>query len=180
MTADFEYFELKESEKGVDRGFRYKTVGHVTLRSIAKNEHLDPILAKHEAILDERLEACNSALEIVTDEIRQQLHAKLVSKQRAEGKRAVTEADTRRWILPTKGAAFEYWTMPFDCDPDWPQALSDAVTAYRSAWRAKMDEVDECIAANAEQTELVDQPIVRRGVLRVISPLTKSGASDSV
>ena len=172
MTADFEYFELKESEKGVDGGFRYKTVGHVTLRSIAMNEHLDPILAKHEAILDERLEACNSALETVTDEIRQQLHAKLVSKQRAEGKRAVTEADTRRWILPTKGAAFEYWTMPFDCDPDWPQALSDAVTAYRSAWRSKMDEVDECIAANAEQTELVDQPIVRRGVLRVSGPFT--------
>ena len=35
-----------------------------------------------------------------------------------------------------------------------------AVTAYRKAWRAKMDEVNACIAANAEQEELVDQPEV--------------------
>ncbi len=62
--------------------------------------------------------------------------------------------------------------VPFDTDPDWPQALQDAVTAYRKAWRAKMDEVNACIAANAEQEELVDQPEVVRGVTRVSGPFT--------
>ncbi|MFO1351533.1 MAG: hypothetical protein U1F68_13050 [Gammaproteobacteria bacterium] len=48
--------------------------------------------------------------------------------------------------------------MPFDVDRDWPQALQDALSAYRQAWRAKMDEINDCIQANAEQEELVDQP----------------------
>ncbi len=172
MTADFEYYELKEPEKGVDGGFRYKTVGHITLRSIARNQHLDPILERHESILNERLKACNSALVTVTDEVRHRLQAKLIAKQRSEGKRAISDADARRWTLPAKGESFEYWTVPFDTDPDWPGTLSEAVTAYRAAWREKMDEVNECIANNAEQTELVDQPLPKRGVLRVSGPFT--------
>lgn len=38
MTANFEYYELAHPDEGVDSGFRYKTVPHVTLGSIAKNE----------------------------------------------------------------------------------------------------------------------------------------------
>ena len=44
--------------------------------------------------------------------------------------------------------------------------------AYRTAWRAKMDAVNACIAANAEQEELVDQPQVRCGVVWVSGPFT--------
>ncbi|MHB8762906.1 MAG: hypothetical protein ACYDA8_00970 [Deferrisomatales bacterium] len=47
-----------------------------------------------------------------------------------------------------------------------------ALTEYRAAWRAKMDEVDACIAANAEQEELVDQPEAVKGVVRVSGPFT--------
>lgn len=50
--------------------------------------------------------------------------------------------------------------------------LQDAVTAYRTAWRAKMDEVNACIEASAQQEELVDQPEVERGVTRVSGPFT--------
>jgi hypothetical protein len=49
------------------------------------------------------------------------------------------------------------------------------VTFYRRAWRAKMDEVNACIAANAEQEELVDQPEVVKGVVRVSGPFTVEG-----
>jgi len=35
--------------------------------------------------------------------------------------------------------------------------VAEAVNAYRAAWRAKMGEVNACIADNAEQEELVDQ-----------------------
>lgn len=38
MTASFDYYRLADSDRGVDGGFRYKTVPHVTLRSIAQNE----------------------------------------------------------------------------------------------------------------------------------------------
>jgi len=172
LSSKFDFYELKDPNAGIDGGFRYKTVPHITLGSIAQNRSLDPIFAKHAVILDERLKACSLALAGISDEVRHRLYAKLIAKQRTEGKRAVTDADTRRWSLPAKGAAFEHWTVPFDTDPDWPAALSEAVTAYRAAWRAKMDEVNECITSNAEQEELLDQPVVKRGVVRVSGPFT--------
>jgi adenine-specific DNA-methyltransferase len=38
MTALYNYYELAHPEEGVGSGFRYKTVPHVTLKSIANNE----------------------------------------------------------------------------------------------------------------------------------------------
>ncbi len=38
MTATFDYFELAHNDEGVGSGFKYKTVPHITLKSIANNE----------------------------------------------------------------------------------------------------------------------------------------------
>lgn len=38
MTAVFDYYELAKPEEGVSSGFKYKTVPHITLKSIANNE----------------------------------------------------------------------------------------------------------------------------------------------
>ncbi len=38
MTSVFDYFELAHPQEGVGSGFRYKTVPHITLKSIANNE----------------------------------------------------------------------------------------------------------------------------------------------
>jgi adenine-specific DNA-methyltransferase len=38
MTATFPYYRLKHPDKGVSGGFDYKTVPHISLRSIAQNE----------------------------------------------------------------------------------------------------------------------------------------------
>jgi adenine-specific DNA-methyltransferase len=38
MTASYDYYELAHPAEGVGGGFRYKTIPHVTLRSIAQNE----------------------------------------------------------------------------------------------------------------------------------------------
>lgn len=38
MTAVFDYYELARPEEGVSSGFRYRTVPHITLRSIANDE----------------------------------------------------------------------------------------------------------------------------------------------
>ncbi|MBX9788187.1 MAG: site-specific DNA-methyltransferase [Pirellulales bacterium] len=40
MTADFEYYELARSNEGIASGFRYKTVPHATLGSIANNPEI--------------------------------------------------------------------------------------------------------------------------------------------
>ena len=170
LTSSFDYYKLKDESKGVEGGFINKTVPHITLKSIAQNTALDPIFAKHAPILDEKLETLNSTLVEVPPEIRTKLLAKLAGKQEHEGKRAITDADRRRWQLPH--TVWQEWEVPFDTDPDWTQALQEALMDYRKAWGKKMDEVDACIAAASKGEELVDQPEVDRKRIRVSGPFT--------
>ena len=170
LTGTFDYYKLKNEAEGIGGGFINKRVPHITLRSIAQNTALDPIFAKHEPILKEKLGTLNNALVEVTPEIRTGLLSKLAEKERREGKRAITDADRRRWQLPQE--AWQEWEVPFDTDPDWPQALCEALTDYREAFRAKMEEVNDCIAASSDGEELVDQPEVDKKKLRVSGPFT--------
>jgi adenine-specific DNA-methyltransferase len=169
LTARYDFFKLKDDVKGVGGGLCYSTVPHVTLKSIAQNATLDPIFAKHEPVLEAKLAAANSALKHVSDKLRNELRTKLALKQKREGKKAIADADRRRWELPRQ---WQHWEVPFGTDPDYPADLKKAVEEYRAAWRAKMDEVNACIAANAEQEELVDQPEVDRKITRVSGPFT--------
>ena len=185
--------------------FHCRTVPHVTLRSIARNTSLDPIFDRHEPILAGKLAALNREVAKVGANLKSALAAKLVNKHREEGAAAVTDADLRRWLLPDappeslkaaparkplKGLTarqvekyrekiprgeWQEWETPFDTDPDWPEPLREALTDYRAAWRAKMDEVDECIAANAASEELVDKPEIVKGTVRVSGPFTMEG-----
>ena len=172
VTSKFDYLQLRDDDIGVSGGFKYKTVPHITLKSIAQNQYLDPIFAKHQPTIDKELAVANAALLKVTALLRRNMQDKLLRKQKAEGRKSITEADRRRWLLPDSGVAWEHWQVPFDTDPDWPNELSEGVNAYRNAWRAKMDEVNASIAANAEQEELVDQPQIVKGVVRVCGPFT--------
>ncbi|MDP9367237.1 MAG: site-specific DNA-methyltransferase [Chloroflexota bacterium] len=135
LTATFDQYKLRDEAAGPSGGFYYKTVPHITLRSIAQNVALDSVFAKHAPLLAERLAALNAALAHVTPQTRTALATKLAAKERAEGKKAVTDADRRRWLLPKE--KWEEWQVPFDTDSDWPQPLQDALVAYRAAWRAQ-------------------------------------------
>ena len=171
LTSTFDYYILKDESKGIAGGFANRTVPHITFRGISHNTALDPIFAKHEPILREKLDTLNNTLTQNTPpQIYSKLLAKLAAKERREGKRSITDADRRRWQLPETG--WQEWEVPFDTDPDWPQALQEALMVYRKAWRAKMDEVNACIAASSEGEELVDQPEVDRKRLRVSGPFT--------
>jgi adenine-specific DNA-methyltransferase len=206
LTASFETYKTRDPDAGVDpsqplnprHGFYYRTVPHITLKSIAQNKGLDPIFSRHEPMLAERLAALTAALGSVTDTLRHQLVGKLIKNLREEGVRSLSDADRRRWLLPgtdpqliqqQKGgptatqardfraaippeATWREWEVPFDTDPDWPKPLQTALTAYRTAWREKMDEVNDAIAKNADQEELVDKPEVLRGIVRVSGPFT--------
>ncbi len=209
LTASYNTYKTKDPEAGFDpsapqnpaHGFHYKTVPHITLKSIAQNKGLDPIFAKHEPILVARLAELNATLAAIAAPqaaaLCQKLVAKLLARHVADGANAVTDADYRRCLLPGTDkaliqpgkkitdkqakayqaaipptAAWREWEVPFDADPEWPAPLAASLDAYRTAWRAKMDEVNAAIAANAEQEELVDQPEVVRGVARVAGPFT--------
>ncbi len=230
LTARFDYYRTRGSPHSNEpvladnpgNGFIYKRVPHIELGKIAQSQNLDPILAKHEPILDAALDKANAALKKATDDLRKVLCGKLAAKADRDGLSNLTDADDRRWLLPgttaamlseafdkafrgagkkaptakqvqaaaecipkkaevgkssvpASGIGWEHWQVPFDSDPDWPQELEDAVLAYRKAWRAKMDEVNDCIAKSADQEELVDQPQVVKNVTRVSGPFTVEG-----
>ena len=48
MTALFDYYELAHPEEGVSSGFRYKTVPHITLKSIANNPEIKEGMSRKE------------------------------------------------------------------------------------------------------------------------------------
>jgi adenine-specific DNA-methyltransferase len=192
MTARFPYYQLRElsaedlhqnsngtwladptEQVAGKRTLKCKQVPHITLRSIARNTSLDPIFAKHQPILAARLKELNAALKQVTLDLRQKLTTKLNQKQKAEGKKAITEGDRRRWQLPE--AEWQERDVPFDTDPDWPSALQSALEAYRDAWHAKMVEVNDCVAKNAVMEDLVDRPETVNKVVRVSGPFTMEG-----
>ena len=205
MTKTHPYFKLKKDSTFPCVGFELKSLPHIQLgRDIAQNVELDPIFEKYKKIINDNLISLNSSLGALSNSSRATLVKKLASKVLNEGMRAVTDADLRRFLLPTtskldfiqifskckklsqkqlekyfesmpKENKFEHWQVPFDTDPDWPQELQDAVIAYRKAWLEKMDEVNACIAANAEQEVLVDQPEVVPNVVRVSGPFTVEG-----
>jgi adenine-specific DNA-methyltransferase len=62
MTAVFDYYELAHPEEGVGSGFKYKTVPHVTLKSIANNPEIDGIHARWQARLEPLREQLNKLL----------------------------------------------------------------------------------------------------------------------
>lgn len=158
LTATYDHYELRDPSKGLSGGFKYATVPHVTLGSIANNANLDPIFSRHGEILQPLLDRVNTALKLVA-----QADPDLV-----EGKARRSGVEKVMW---------EHWQVPPDANLAWPQELQDAVRRYRLAWRNKMDEVNECIAANADQEELVDQPEVVKGVVRVSGPFTVEGVA---
>ena len=61
LTATYPYYTLAQAEHGVDSGFRYKTVPHITLRSIAQNTRIDPVVERYRPLLDEALAELNAA-----------------------------------------------------------------------------------------------------------------------
>lgn len=197
LTASYEHYRTQaptEEDGCADpgSGLLYKQVPHVELRSITRNAHLDPILDRQDGRIRALLDACNSALQNVPQDLRHTLADKLRHKEREKGKRAITESDRRRWLLPPdhrtwnakqRSAAVveeDYegwyeWEVPYDTDPEWPTALQVAVEAYRQGWQARQEEVDACIAANSDTEKLVDQPEIEQNVLRVSGPFTVEG-----
>jgi adenine-specific DNA-methyltransferase len=205
LTSTFEVYRSKDPAAGFDPtapinpsfGFEYKKVPHITLKSIARNTGLDPIFARHDPILEQRLDEVNKALKDVTDSMRQSLVLKFSAKFQRDGARAITAGDLRKWLLPRTHssqinfgtpsqrkqwisaipatAQWHDWEVPYEIDSDWPQSLQIAVTAYRAAWSQKMSDVNAEISRNVDQEELVDQPEVIRNSARVSGTFTVEG-----
>ena len=54
MTALFDYYQLAQAHEGVGSGFKYKTVPHITLKSIANNEPANPETLYDKPLIDNK------------------------------------------------------------------------------------------------------------------------------
>lgn len=157
MTASYDYYELKYPQEGLKGGFIYKTVPHVTLKSIANNPDIDSIHDRLHPAITRALALLNGTLKT---------HPPRERFKVSEGGRKGQMLDF------AKGDGFEEWEVPFDYPDDWPEAARTPFDAFHSARQAMQRQMDDSIAAHAEQEVLYDQPAASKTRLRITGPFT--------
>lgn len=160
MTASFDYFELKYPHEGLKGGFIYKTVPHVTLKSIANNPDIDSIFDRMHPAIDTALVQLNASLQDAARNLA------IPGFTVTEGGRKGTAIDF------AKGKSLQEWEVPFDFPDDWPAVSREAFDAFHAARQAMQRQMDASIAAHADQEVLYDQPAVAKNKLRITGPFT--------
>ena len=142
MTAVFDYYELAHPEEGVGSGFKYKTVPHVTLKSIANNPEIDGI---HERWTERIYEFLVLSFEFLDKErIREHI-------EKAEF-----------------GLLENYINEAASSDPE----LKTKNSKLKTLLAQRREEIDAAIARHADQETLYDQPFVDNKRTRVSGPFT--------
>jgi len=188
MTAKFDYYELKDPERGPAGGFIYETVPHITLESIAKNTEIDAIAARYQPEIDQALADLNRALgkdwkewevplEVphpVWPEEAKQAYWRL--RRLKDSLRAEDREEARRLLELIYQRTGHRWELNEIPEPtpaeDWSDEAKDALRRFWELKRKKRQEIDESIQRNAPQEVLYDRPKVVRGVVRVSGPFT--------
>lgn len=170
MTASFDYYELKYPHEGLKGGFVYKTVPHVTLKSIANNPEIDEIYERMHPAIEAALNELNSALS---------MQPPIEPVEVIEGARkgqSLNLGKAGTYTLPTgervaAGALLE-WEVPFAFPGNWPVSTRAPFDAFHAARRAMQARMDASIAAHADSEVLYDQPQVSKTKRRVSGPFT--------
>lgn len=158
MTASFDYFALRYPHEGLRGGFIYKTVPHVTLKSIANNAEIDAIYERMHPAIASALAALNAALKT---------HAPSKPYPVTEGARK-----GQKLVLGLQGQDLLEWEVPFDLPTDWAAELQAPLMQFHTARQKMQAEMDRSIAAHADSETLYDQPERDKGKLRVCGPFT--------
>lgn len=170
MTAVFDYYELAHPDEGVGSGFIYKTVPHVTLKSIANNPEIDDIYARMHPAIEKALAELNAALK------GRPIKFKVTQGGRAGQDVDFAAPDSATFTMPSgqvvKVNELLEWEVPFEFPADWPEAARHSFDAFHAARRAMQQKMDEAIARHAPQETLYDQPYVDRKKVRVTGPFT--------
>jgi adenine-specific DNA-methyltransferase len=158
MTASFDYFALRYPHEGLKGGFIYKTVPHVTLKSIANNPEIDAIYERMHPAIEAALAVLNQTLKT---------HPPATPYPVPEGVRK-----GHKLVLGMAGQDLLEWEVPFDAPTDWPAALHTPLQAFHAARQSMQAQMDRSIAANADSETLYDQPEKDKAKRRVCGPFT--------
>jgi len=170
MTAVFDYYELAHPEEGVGSGFKYKTVPHVTLKSIANNPEIDGIYARMHPAIEQALAKLNAMLK------EKPLKYRVTTGGRAGKEVNFAAPDSETFTLPSgqlvKANELLEWEVPLRFPEEWPEGARESFKHFQAARRAMQKKMDEAIARHAPQETLYDQPFVDRKKVRVSGPFT--------
>jgi adenine-specific DNA-methyltransferase len=175
-----------EGMQGVWNGFRYKTVPHVTLKSIANNPEIDGIYARMHPAVEQALAHLNAALKLPSPPGRGAggegaggegyPRFKVTTGGRAGHFVDFAAPDGQTFTMPSgqivPANELVEWEVPFEFPADWPVQARDPFEAFHAARRALQKEIDAAIARHAPQETLYDQPYVDRKKVRVTGPFT--------
>lgn len=170
MTASYDYYELKYPQEGLGGGFIYKTVPHITLKSIANNPEIDELYEQHHPAIEQALSKLNQSLK------GEPITFAVTEGGRKGDKVDFAAPDSKTVTLPSgetaKVNALLEWEVPFDYPDEWPEATKTFFDAFHNARQAMQRRMDESIANHAGQEVLYDQPEVSRDKLRITGPFT--------
>ncbi len=157
MTASFDYFELKYPHEGLKGGFIYKTIPHITLKSIANNPDVDSIYERMHPAIENILARLNEEL----------------SRTPSKADFHVTEGGRKGSKLNfAKGSYLFEWEVPFEAPEEWSQAARDLHSQFLHVKQQMQQQMDVSIASHADQEILYDQPAVAKNKLRITGPFT--------
>ena len=155
MTGSYDYFELKYPHEGLRGGFIYKSVPHVTLKSIADNPDIDRIYDDLYPDIERELERLNKKLQA----------GSVSDFTPVEGFRKGQKIDLARESLME-------WEVPFNAPKDWPDDAIHVLADFHKTRIRMQQKMDESIAAHADQEALYDQPAISKNKLRITGPFT--------
>ena len=144
------------NSKNIKKGFVYKRVPHITLKSIANNEEIDAIHAKWQP----QLEALREQINTLAGKAWQEWEIpRLSSEYQSEKERAETEKSLKTLSIIT------------DSTP-WKK-----IEEWWSLRRQRQQEIDALIARRADTELLYDQPYEENKRIRVSGPFTVESLS---
>jgi len=158
MTASFDYFALRYPHEGLKGGFIYKTVPHITLKSIANNCEIDVIYERLHPGIEAALAEFNTGLAVEPPAV-----IFTVTDGARKG---------QKLVLGQKGMALLEWEVPFDYPVGWPPEVQPLFVAFHNACQKMQAEMDRSIAALADNETLYDQPEKTKNKLRITGPFT--------
>lgn len=156
MTASFDYYELKYPNEGLKGGFFYESSPRITLKSIANNRDIDQIYERLHPQIEEALKTLNMTL----------LSQPPSSFKVVDGGRKGESLDF------SKKSELLEWEVPFEASSDWNGEQIKALEQFHQVRITMQKQMDEAIAAHADQEILYDKPIINKNRLRISGPFT--------
>ena len=170
MTASYDYYNLRYPHEGLKGGFVYKTVPHITLKSIANNPEIEGIYERMHPAITEALAWLN----------REMKDAKVRYMSPQGGRKGqiidFSAPDDKTVELPSGETvpvnALMEWEVPFEWPNDWPDDARSAFDDFHKHRIRMQREMDQSISAHADQETLYDQPEVAKDKRRITGPFS--------